>query len=66
MSAVDTRCRACWGDRKCAECSGTGTNVHLNESEPKCRNCSGTGVCPRCGGTGSTVSRGPEIIDLGI
>ena len=59
-------CPYCHGDGKCADCNGTGTNTHLNESEPKCRECSGTGVCPNCNGSGSARAFPPEIVDLGL
>ena len=35
---------------RCADCHGTGLNVHLNSDDPKCRSCGGTGVCPTCHG----------------
>src|SRR5580700_12152499 len=49
---ADPRCQACKGSAKCPECFGSGTNIHLNETEPKCRQRSGTGTCPACKGTG--------------
>jgi hypothetical protein len=45
-------CGSCHGERKCAKCDGTGTNTHLNETQPKCQDCSGSGVCRSCEGTG--------------
>ena len=64
---MEYRCPACHGEGKCAECFGTGTNTHLNDSEPKCRKCQGSGVCPECQGTGSSLDwvRRRGIADLG-
>lgn len=45
-------CVFCEGSGKCEECHGTGTNPHLNSSEPKCPHCSGDGICPECEGVG--------------
>ena len=59
-------CSACHGNKKCADCDGTGTNPHLNESEPKCRACSGTGVCAVCEGTGLSRVPPQEIFDPGF
>ena len=61
MSTV--ACPNCHGNKKCAECGGTGINTHLNESEPDCRFCSGTGVCSACNGTGFARAARPEILD---
>ena len=63
-TAGPRRCSACEGGGKCAECDGTGINVHLNEAEPKCRNCSGTGTCPTCRGTGRVLVHLPEALDV--
>ena len=38
---------------RCEECHGTGTNPHLNSTDPKCPHCSATGVCPECDGSGN-------------
>ncbi|MGA9643038.1 MAG: hypothetical protein WBQ72_16695 [Terriglobales bacterium] len=64
MIGSRNRCTACFGDGKCAQCDGSGINVHLNEEQAKCRSCSGTGVCPTCNGTGAWMVPPPEIIDL--
>ena len=57
-------CVFCHGDGKCSECSGTGVNTHLNETEPKCQNCAGTGVCPNCQGAGRASLHSPDMVDL--
>jgi hypothetical protein len=59
-------CVDCSGNGRCAECSGTGINTHLNQDEPKCPKCSGTGVCATCNGSGRAYLPGPEILDLGL
>ena len=59
-------CIACHGTGKCADCDGTGINLHLNESEPKCERCTGTGTCSDCQGTGRAFPVLPEIQDLGL
>ena len=66
MKGSRNTCTACFGNGRCAQCDGSGINVHLNEDQPKCRNCSGTGVCPTCNGTGAWMVPPPEIIDLGL
>lgn len=66
MVSREDACGSCHGDGKCAECFGSGTNVHLNSDQPKCQNCAGTGTCPACNGSGSVYNRGPEILDLGL
>ena len=60
----DPRCPECKDNGKCAECNGTGINVHINETEPKCRNCSGTGVCPMCEGRYSDLTGTPANLGL--
>jgi len=47
-------CHFCEGSGKCEECSGTGTNPHINSRAPKCPHCAGTGTCPECGGSGKS------------
>ena len=59
-------CHTCQGNGKCAECDGTGVNVHLNEDEPKCRNCSGTGTCPNCQGTGRVLVHLTGMMEMGL
>jgi hypothetical protein len=59
-------CPYCHGGGKCAECNGTGINIHVNEDEPKCRNCRGLGTCPNCKGSGMASVDGPAILDIGL
>jgi len=49
-----SQCARCEGTGRCPDCNGTGTNRHLNSTDPKCPECSATGVCSECDGSGKS------------
>ncbi len=66
IGAEDQLCGECRGDGKCPDCYGSGTNTHLNQSEPSCQRCSGIGKCPSCLGTGQRSLISSGIQELGL
>ncbi len=58
-------CTKCGGTGECAECFGSGVNVHLNSEENECRSCHGKRKCVDCAGTGRRDGV-PDITELGL
>lgn len=47
----------CGGTGECAECYGSGVNVHLNSEDNECPSCHGTRKCVERAATGRGAAR---------